>query len=78
MLFSIHKILLFLIMKNRTFEVKLYHSGFCVYKVDALCETEALQKAKKMEIDVLELLGNLEDWRDADTVDEIINENSGK
>ena len=56
-------------MKNK-FEVKIYHTGFCTYQVKAETESEAIKKARKFPIDENEILGNLEDWKEADSAEE--------
>lgn len=59
-------------MKSNIFDVKIYHSGFCAYKVNAKTEDEAIKKARKFPINKNEILSNLENWQDADNAEEII------
>ena len=56
-------------MKPKKFEVKIYYSGFCTYQIEAKNEADAITKARNRQIDTIELLSNLENWKDADTVD---------
>lgn len=58
-------------MKSKTFEVKIYYSGFCTHQVKAKTESEAIKKARKFPINENEILSNLEDWKDADNAEEI-------
>ena len=55
----------------KKFEVKIYYSSFCSYEVDAKNSNEAIKKARELKIDKNELLSNLENWEEADTVEEI-------
>ena len=50
------------------FEVIIYYSGFCTYELTAEDEDEAIKKARKMSIKEDEILTNLENWKEADTV----------
>lgn len=54
-------------MKIKEFEVKIYYSGYCTHLVKANNETEAINKARELEINNDEILSNLEGWKDADT-----------
>ena len=56
-------------MKSKKFEVKIYYSGFCTYQIEAKNEAEAITKARNRQIDSIELLSNLENWKEADTVE---------
>ena len=58
-------------MKNKHFEVKVYYTGFCSHEIIAKNINEAIQKARKLKIDNLELMNSLENWEDADTAEEI-------
>lgn len=53
------------------FEVQIFYSGFCTYIVEAENKTEAIEKARLLEINKNELLSNLENWKEADTTEEI-------
>jgi len=57
------------IMKLKKFEVKIYYSGFCTYQIESKNEAEAIIKARNRQIDSVELLSNLENWKEADTVE---------
>lgn len=61
-------------MKNQLFEVKIYYSGFCTYKVQAEDEIAAILNARSMSINKSELLSNLENWKEADEAIKIENE----
>lgn len=58
-------------MKTKNFEVKIYRSGFNTYKVKAKSEAEAIEKARKLPINRQEVLNNLENWKEADTAEEV-------
>lgn len=49
----------------RKFEVRIYHSSFCTYEVEAENSDEAILKAKKLQIDENEIMSNLEEWSEA-------------
>ena len=55
----------------KKFEVKIYYSSFCSYEVDAKNSNEAIGKARVLKINQNEFLTNLENWKDADTVEKI-------
>jgi len=57
------------IMKLKKFEVKIYYSGFCTCQIEAKNEAEAITKARNRQIDSIELLSNLENWKEADTAE---------
>lgn len=65
-------------MKKRKFEVKIHHTGFCIYQVEANSEDEAVKKARKFKINSNEILSNLENWEEADFAEEIKYENNRK
>ncbi|MCF6268082.1 MAG: hypothetical protein L3J41_00025 [Melioribacteraceae bacterium] len=48
------------------FEVKIYYSGYCTYKIDAENEEQAIKKARDFEVNKDEVLSNLENWQEAD------------
>lgn len=54
-------------METKEFEVKLYYSGYCTHLVKANNDSEAIKKARKLEINNDEILTNLENWKDDDT-----------
>lgn len=58
-------------MKNKNFEVRIYYTGFCTYLVEAETEDDAIKKARRLPIDEDEIVGNLENWEEADTVEEM-------
>ena len=57
------------VMKPKKFEVKIYYSGFCTYQIESKNEAEAIIKARNRQIDSIELLSNLENWKEADTAE---------
>ncbi len=62
-------------MNPKKFEVKIYYSGFCSYQLEAKNEAEAITKARNRQIDGIELLSNLENWKEADTAELNVYEN---
>ena len=58
-------------MKLKKFEVTIYYSGFCTYQIEAKNDAEAIIKARNRQIDSIELLSNLENWKEADRVKEV-------
>jgi len=58
---------------TKSFEVQIYYSGFCSYQIKAKTEAEAIQKARELPIDKNQIFSNLENWQEADTVEEIEN-----
>ena len=57
------------IMKSKKFEVKIYYSGFCTYQIESKNDAEAIIRARNRQIDSVELLSNLENWKEADTAE---------
>jgi len=57
-------------MKKKHFEVKIYYSGYCTYKVEAENEVEAIINARNLPINKSEILSNLENWKEADIAEE--------
>ncbi len=56
-------------MKPKKFEVKIYYSSFCTYQIEAKNDAEAIIQARNRQIDNIELLSNLKNWKEADTVE---------
>ena len=56
------------------FLVRRYYSGFCTHEVEAEDEAAAYDIARNLPIDEDEILSTLEDWRHADDV-EVIEDN---
>ncbi len=50
------------------FLVRRYYSGFCTYEVEAENEDDAYNIVLDLPIDEGEILSTLEDWRPADEV----------
>ncbi|MGB4205834.1 MAG: hypothetical protein WBJ84_09490 [Bacteroidales bacterium] len=63
-------------MENKKFEVKIYFTGFCVYNVEVQNISDAFLKARELPINKNEVLSNLENWEEADTITELTNEES--
>ena len=59
------------------FLVRRYYSGFCTYEVEAENEDDAYDIARDLPIDEGEILSTLEDWRYADEV-EIVKDNENE
>lgn len=55
----------------KNFDVKIYYSSFCAYQVKAENENKAIKEARKLKINNCEIFNNLENWKDADTAEEI-------
>ena len=58
-------------MKKKEFDVTIYYSGFCTYKIEAKNEKIAILKARTKTIDKNEIISNIESWEEADTAIEI-------
>ena len=58
-------------MKDKSFQVKIYHSSFTTHWVKARTEDEAIKKARQLPIEENEIFNNLEDWHEADEAEEI-------
>ena len=56
-------------MKPKKFEVQIYYSCFCTYQIEAKNEAEAIIECRNRQIDSIELLSNLENWKEADTAE---------
>jgi hypothetical protein len=61
-------------MEKKHFEVKIFYSGYCTHEIEAENEGEAIIKARILPINNNEILSNLENWKEADTAEEIKNE----
>ena len=59
------------------FLVRRYYSGFCTYEVEAENEDDAYDIARDLPIDEGEILSTLEDWRYADEV-EVVKDNENE
>ena len=62
-------------MEPKKYEVKIYYSGFCTYEIEAGDESDAITKARTLQVDSDELQSNLESWDDADSAELMNNEN---
>ena len=71
----------------KTFDVKVYFSGYTTKQVQAECESDAIREARKAVFDSIglvkpghehyvqefkDVIDTLEDWRDADTAEEVV------
>ena len=56
---------------TKQFEVNIYYSSYCTYIVEAKDKTEAISKARKLEINENDILSNLETWVEADTAEPV-------
>lgn len=50
----------------KKFDVKIYYSSYCNYKVEATNEFEAIELARNLPLNNEEILSNLEKWGEAD------------
>ncbi|HQB22624.1 MAG TPA: hypothetical protein PLW23_09600 [Bacteroidales bacterium] len=57
--------------KTKKYEVKIHYSGFCTYEILAENESEAILKARNLQINSKELLSNIENWEEADIATEV-------
>ncbi|MDE0472577.1 MAG: hypothetical protein OXH57_11625 [Ekhidna sp.] len=60
----------------KKFNVNIYYTGFCNYEVSAKDEEEAIQIARKLEVKKQQFFTTLESWKEADTAEELKNEES--
>ena len=51
--------------------VRIYYSGYCTYQIEAENEGFAFNTARSLPIDANEILSTLEDWRFADEIEAI-------
>ena len=50
------------------YEVKRYYSSFVTFEVEANSEEEAYNKTKELELNLIELQNNIENWEEADEI----------
>jgi hypothetical protein len=55
---------------NMKYEVKRYYSSFVTFEVEANSEEEAYNKTKELELNLIELQNNLENWDEADEINQ--------
>ena len=58
----------------KTFEARLYYSGYCTRTIQAESENEAWEKLREVELteeNQQEILGSLEEWAAANEIFEI-------
>ncbi|MEM4271176.1 MAG: hypothetical protein QXO70_03735 [Candidatus Pacearchaeota archaeon] len=60
-------------MENKKYEVKIYYTGFYTYEVVAESEEEAILKARELPLNWNEIATTLENWKEADNAEEILN-----
>ena len=63
-------------MNKKKFEIQIYYSGFCTYEIEAFSDIEAIELSRTKPINANELLSNLENWIEADTITELTYEKS--
>ena len=70
-LYYIYNEVITITMKQKEFEVQIYYSGFCTYKVLAENKEEAINAAQKKQINYDELFSTLDYWAEANIAKEI-------
>lgn len=55
----------------KKFEVRIFHSSFCSYEVEAENETDAILKAREYKINKSDIMMNLEPFKEADEAEEL-------
>ncbi|MDR2632394.1 MAG: hypothetical protein LBC51_02055 [Treponema sp.] len=55
----------------KKYDVHIYYSSFCSYTIEAKDESDAIEKGRRINVNTNEILSNLENWKDADTAEEI-------
>lgn len=50
------------------YEIKRYYSSFITFEVEANSEEEAYNKTEELELNIIELQNNLENWNEADEI----------
>lgn len=60
----------------KKFNVIIYYTGFCDYCITADNEEDAITKARNLSIKKEEFFSTLENWKEADTAEEIKDEKS--
>lgn len=55
-------------MKQSTFKVKIYHSGYSTHIITAQTEKEAIKKARQLPPNKIEIFNSLENWEEADEI----------
>ncbi len=58
-------------METKKYEVQVYYTSFCTYEINAETEDEAILIARQRKINHEELSSNLDNWKEADTANEI-------
>jgi hypothetical protein len=57
------------------YEIKRYYSTFISFEIEADSEEEAYDKTKNLKIDLIELQDNLENWKEADEIQKLEDNN---
>ena len=60
----------------KKFDVKIHYTGFCSYKISAKNEEEAILKARDLKFKKDEYFSTLDNWEEADTAEELKDEES--
>lgn len=50
------------------YEVIRYYSSFVTFEIEANSEEEAYNKTKELELNLIELQNNIENWEEADEI----------
>jgi hypothetical protein len=58
----------------RQYDVTIYYTGFCVFRIAAKSEGDAIIKVRNIPINKMEFLSTIEHWNEADQATEIENE----
>ncbi|MDO4880791.1 MAG: hypothetical protein Q3983_05880 [Capnocytophaga sp.] len=58
-------------MNTKKYIVNIYYSTFCSYEIEADNEEEAYEKAKEQSVNKEEIISNIEEWNEANTIEEI-------
>lgn len=57
------------------YEVTRYYSSFVVLNIEADSEEDAYLKSKELSLDLVELQNNLEEWKEADEIKKVEEDN---
>ena len=58
-------------MKTKKYEVEVYYSSFSTHTIEAQNKEEAINIARLQPVNKNELLTNIQNWKEADTANEI-------
>lgn len=57
--------------KAKVYEVQIYYTGFCTYRIEAPNQEEAILQARNIPINGNDILSNIENWEEADLAIEL-------